>query len=346
MAPNIDNEKQNIRKSCRNHKGSNLIIVHKTRTSVKVKLQLENSKPPSILSSSMSVHKITKKKSKRPTPEECAYVTLSLAQLHPEVIDRNNVRRKTLLESCGMRESITDSIVSTMLSQNTTDANAKAAFSTLKERFPCWQNVLDRSNDIGKIEDAIKVAGLSKIRAERIVEMLAKVKEEQGVPSMDYIQHLTDEEIKIELSRFKGLGPKSISCVLLFALGRNEFPVDTHVLRIASKMGWVSSGMSREAAYEYLNEIVPNEWKLDLHCLLVQHGKICHDCSARNKPQFPPEDGSKLQCPLKLVPRWEGFVPPEYVSLPNYVHVKFDSNGTVKSEEVMGSVILPDKVLS
>jgi endonuclease-3 len=78
---------------------------------------------------------------------------------------------------------------------------------------------------MAKIELAIRVAGLSKIRAERIVAMLQTVKDERGTPSLDYLNGMPDDEVKVELSRFKGLGPKTISCVLLFALGRSEFPV-------------------------------------------------------------------------------------------------------------------------
>ena len=244
----------------------------------------------------------------RPTLEECRYATMALAKLHPYVVDNNCERRKTMLEACGMRNSITDSIISTMLSQNTTDANSKAAWSRLKDAFPEWEAVAE-CDDISKIEDTIRVAGLAKTRAERIQNMLKTVKKERGVTSLDYIRDFNDEQVKAELSRFKGLGPKTISCVLLFALGRNEFPVDTHVLRITQKMGWISSGSSREAAYEYLNEMVPNDVKLDLHCLLVRHGKCCHGCAARGRPQFPPEDGSKLDCPLATVSSWTGSVP-------------------------------------
>ena len=67
----------------------------------------------------------------RPTAEECLYATASLALLHPDVVDRNEERRKTLLESCGLRDSITDSVISTMLSQNTTDKNSKQAWGQL-----------------------------------------------------------------------------------------------------------------------------------------------------------------------------------------------------------------------
>jgi endonuclease-3 len=248
-----------------------------------------------------------KSKLVRPTAEESIYATASLSKLHPEVIDKNDDRRKTMLETCGGQSSITDSVISTMLSQNTTDSNAKAAWSNLKKAFPDWNSVVD--TDLSLIENAIKVAGLAKTRAERIQNILKTVKYETGEASLDYIRDYSDEQIKRELSRFKGLGPKTISCVLLFALGRDEFPVDTHVLRITQKMGWVSSGTSREQAYDYLNDSIPNKVKMDLHCLLVRHGKVCHRCAANGRPQFPPRDGNKLDCPLINVSTWGGKVP-------------------------------------
>ena len=75
--------------------------------------------------------------------------------------------------------------------------------------------------------------------------------------------------------------------------------VDTHVLRISKQLGWVPSSATRESAYEHLNETISPDLKLDLHCLLVTHGNHCHACAANGKPQFPPKDGTKLECPLK-----------------------------------------------
>lgn len=295
--------------------------------------------PDQVVSSS---HKavVASKSTSRPTVEECIFATESLAALHPEVVDRNETIRKTVLEACGARDCITDSVISTMLSQNTTDKNSKAAFSTLKRTFPDWDSVAE-CDDISRIEDAIRVAGLAKNRAERIQNILRTVKEERGQASLEYIKDLSDEQIKTELSRFKGLGPKTISCVLLFALGRDEFPVDTHVLRITQKMGWVSSGATRETAYEYLNEHVPNQVKMDLHCLLVRHGKVCHRCAANGRPQFPPKDG-KLNCPLAKVSSWGGKVPLEALKSSLVVKVELPLIAKIKTEDS----VVPDKVLS
>mmetsp|Transcript_26318 Transcript_26318/g.39000 ORF Transcript_26318/g.39000 Transcript_26318/m.39000 type:complete len:257 (-) Transcript_26318:64-834(-) len=255
-----------------------------------------------------------------------------------------------MLEACGMRNSITDSIISTMLSQNTTDKNSKAAWASLKKNFPNWDLVVE-CDDIAKIEESIRVAGLAKTRAERIQAMLRTVKKERGEASLDYIRDYNDEQVKAELKRFKGLGPKTISCVLLFALGRDEFPVDTHVLRITQKMGWVTSSATREHAYEYLNEMIPNDVKMDLHCLLVRHGKVCHCCAANGRPQFPPENGSKLKCPLVSVPSWSGKVPVSFLKECGLE----EHHNNVKTEERLGvtetslevkSECLPDKVKS
>ena len=286
----------------------------------------------------------------RPSVHESRYATLSLAKIHPYVINKNDKGRKTMLEACGMRNSITDSIISTMLSQNTTDKNSKAAWASLKKNFPNWDLVVE-CDDIAKIEESIRVAGLAKTRAERIQGMLRIVKKERGEASLEYIRDYNDEQVKAELKRFKGLGPKTISCVLLFALGRNEFPVDTHVLRITQKMGWVPSSASREHAYEYLNEMIPNDVKMDLHCLLVRHGKVCHSCAANGRPQFPPDDGSKLECPLVSVSKWVGKVPLHFLKeygleeLQNSFKTEAKLGGTETSLKVK-SECLPDKVKS
>ena len=247
----------------------------------------------------------------RPTPQECYYATEVLSQLHPHIVEENNKRRKALLIGKHgpqkLKEAkkdvkatpVTDQIIGTMLSQNTTDANCHKAFATLRREFPTWDQVAS-CEDISLIENSIKVAGLAKTRAQRIQGMLQSIQQERGEANFEYLQdYESNDEIIKELKRFKGMGPKTISCVLLFALGRNDFPVDTHVLRIAQQMGWVASTATRESAYEHFKNTVPGDCMMDLHCLLVQHGKVCYNCAANGRPQFPPECGKVgWKCPL------------------------------------------------
>lgn len=95
------------------------------------------------------------------------------------------------------------------------------------------------------------------------------------------------------------MGPKTAACVLMFTLGRAEFPVDTHVWRISKQQGWVPAAATRETTYEHMNKRVPDELKYDLHCLLVEHGKRCLNCAKGGKPRFTPLG----ECPLVALAR-------------------------------------------
>lgn len=238
----------------------------------------------------------------RPAPAECHLVVLELGKLHPDVIQRNDQRRKALalqkpLFCSGKAAStlitpITDAIINTMLSQNTIAANQYNAFAALKKTFPEWDQLANETNK--------SLAGLAQVRAERMQSMLRTIQKERGEANFEFLQHLgSNEDVQKELSRFEGMGPKTISCVLLFALGRQDFPVDTHVLRISKQMGWIPQSFTREAAYAYLNGCVPDEFKLDLHCLLVAHGKQCNHCAARGRAQFPPKE--PWVCPMAAI---------------------------------------------
>lgn len=234
----------------------------------------------------------------RPTPEECWYVMTELGKLHPEVLERNRKGQSDAIGVCAMDKTILDGVVGTILSQNTTSANSSRAFANLKAKFSTWERV-EELPDPSQLEQVIRSAGLAKTKSERIYAMLKTIKEERGIVSLEYLRDYSDANVKADLSRFKGMGPKTISCVMLFAMRRPEFPVDTHVHRICQQLGWTGrQASSREASYYHLNATVPSNMKRDLHCLLIEHGKQCHRCAARGKPQFPPKDGSKLNCPL------------------------------------------------
>lgn len=240
----------------------------------------------------------------RPSPLEALYARDLLADLHGEPdrdeLEENCSGKGTLLEK--RARSVLDSLVRTILSQNTTDKLSKVAFESLKERFPTYKQVL--AAPPGKVEAAIKFAGLSEIKVARIRTILETVLKERpadcvgGEPSLEYVRAMSTEEIKAELGRFKGVGPKTIACVLLFTIGHDDFAVDTHVWHIAKKLGWVPGSASREATYAHLNNRIPDCVRYSLHVLLVLHGKKCPSCSKGGRIQLPPADGP---CPLGQV---------------------------------------------
>ncbi|KAJ1258788.1 hypothetical protein BS78_10G102000 [Paspalum vaginatum] len=171
--------------------------------------------------------------------------------------------------------TVLDGLVTTLLSQNTTDAISRRAFASLKAAFPSWDQVVDEEGK--RLEDAIRCGGLAATKAARIRAMLRGVRERRGTICLEYLRELSVDEVKRELSRFKGIGPKTVACVLMFYLQKDDFPV----LCITKAMGWVPATASREKAYIHLNNKIPDDLKFDLNCLFVTHGKLCHSCTKK-----------------------------------------------------------------
>ena len=138
--------------------------------------------------------------------------------------------------------------------------------------FPTWESF--RTAPSAACEESIRQGGLAATKTARIKLILEALLEERGELSLEFMHSMSTEEIKAKLRTYKGVGAKTISCVLLFCLGRADFPVDTHVWKIAMALGWVPKSADRDGTYAHLNRRVPDELKYALHVLLVEHGKV------------------------------------------------------------------------
>ena len=171
-----------------------------------------------------------------------------------------------------------DEFVLTVLSQNTSAANYRRAFAGLRERFETWDEV--HQADVEDIEDAIRCGGLAKIKAERIKTALDDIHVRHGKLDLDFLSEMSDEDARAFLMQFKGVGIKTASCVLMFSMGRPVFPVDTHVHRIAGRLGLIGPKVSAEEAHGVLRRMIPDEMVYSMHVNLVTHGRRV--CKARN----------------------------------------------------------------
>jgi len=166
-------------------------------------------------------------------------------------------------------------LVLTILSQHTSDTNRDRAFKSMRDRFPTWEEVRDAPTR--ELADAIKSGGLSNIKAPRIQQVLRQIGDErQGDLNLDFITNMTVEEAKIYLARFKGVGPKTAACVLMFACGMPVMPVDTHVHRVSGRLGLIGPRTNAEQAHADLEAIVPPDERYSFHIYLIQHGRqVC-----------------------------------------------------------------------
>jgi len=207
-------------------------------------------------------------------------------------INRNNINRilKLLISTYGDRpwhrrlEPVGE-LVQTILSQNTSDANSGRAYSSLMQRFGSWDRIAAASP--GEIAGAIRAGGLADVKAKYIRSALsALIKEKRGF-DLEFLRRLPVKEAREWLVKLPGVGMKTASCVLLFSLGMPAFPVDTHVYRVAKRLGIIDNKLSVDSAHLKLEEIVKADDIYRCHMLLIEHGRrtckaqrpLCLKCS-------------------------------------------------------------------
>jgi endonuclease-3 len=170
---------------------------------------------------------------------------------------------------------ILDELISTILSQNTNDINRDRAFNQLKKRFETWEEVRDA--DVDEVIEAIRSAGLANQKGPRIQKILREITAERGSLKLDFLVDLSQHEAWDWLKKFKGVGPKTASIVLLFSLDKAAFPVDTHIQRVTGRIGLRPEKMNNEQAHRYLAEIFPPEGYKAVHLNIIRLGReVCH----------------------------------------------------------------------
>ena len=180
-----------------------------------------------------------------------------------------------------------DELVSTILSQNTNDANRDRAFHALRAKFAAWESARDAT--AGDVAAAIRPAGLANQKGPRIQRVLRQITEERGGLDLSFLKDLPLEEARSWLMKFNGVGPKTAAIVLCFSLGRPAFPVDTHIYRVTGRIGLRPEKMSVEQAHPHLEALLPPETYYAAHLNLIRLGReVCH----ARKPDCP-------NCPIR-----------------------------------------------
>jgi endonuclease III len=165
-------------------------------------------------------------------------------------------------------------LILTVLSQSTNDRNRDVAFLRLRDRFPTWEKVRDAPVD--EIEEAIRPGGISKVKSARIKSILAAIAP-TGRLSLDLLGELDVAEAQRYLTSLPGVGRKTAACVLLFALGKHDVPVDTHVSRVGMRLELLRPGAGFEELHDTMLAITPRGQELEFHLNLLRHGRrTCH----------------------------------------------------------------------
>jgi endonuclease-3 len=198
-------------------------------------------------------------------------------------------------------------LVRTVLSQNTSDTNRDVAYARLRERFPTWEEVRDAPED--EVIEAIRPGGLANTKGPRIQAILRRIsgasrsvqndvspphpplgepRAQNDHPDLDWLRDAPRQDALDFLTSMPGVGRKTAACVLMFAFGRPEIPVDTHVKRVGGRLGLFRPQASFEEAHEEMLAITDPEDAYELHINLIRHGRRlcrpiprCEECDLR-----------------------------------------------------------------
>jgi endonuclease-3 len=175
-------------------------------------------------------------------------------------------------------------LVLTVLSQSTNDRNRDVAYLRLRERFPTWEQVRDAP--VAEVEEAIRPGGISRVKSIRIQEILRAISAERSTDghadpprelSLDWLPRVPIAEARDYLTALPGVGRKTAACVLLFAFGLHDVPVDTHVSRVGMRLHLLRPGAPFQELHDQMLALTPPGGELELHVNLLRHGRrTCH----------------------------------------------------------------------
>jgi len=170
-------------------------------------------------------------------------------------------------------------LVLTVLSQSTNDRNRDVAYLRLRQRLASWEQVM--AAPLAEVEEAIRPGGISKVKSARIQAILEAIaahpRDPGGRLSLDWLPHVPVLEARDYLLALPGVGRKTAACVLLFAYGIREVPVDTHVSRVGTRLGLLRGGAPFGQLHDQMLALTPPGQELELHVNLLRHGRrTCH----------------------------------------------------------------------
>lgn len=171
----------------------------------------------------------------------------------------------------GPRLDVVSELVLTILAQNTADINSFRAFTALRARYADWDAVLLAPTD--ELEDVIRPGGLAPTKSRRIQHVLAEVKAAHPDWDLSFLGSVPLDEARSWLTGLPGIGRKTASIVLLFCFGRPTMPVDTHIHRVALRLGLIPPKTDLTRAHDLLEGVLEPSEVYPFHVELIRHGR-------------------------------------------------------------------------
>jgi endonuclease III len=174
----------------------------------------------------------------------------------------------------GNKKDPLEELVFIALSRQTHEKNYTRTWEALRRGFPSWESLRCAEPEI--VYEAIKDGGFARQKTAWIQATLERIRDRFGHLSLEALRALPDAEAERILLEMPGVNVKSARCIMMYSLGRDVLPVDTHVQRISERLGLIPEGLSSAAAHEALERIIPAGWRYRFHVGCILHGRrVC-----------------------------------------------------------------------
>jgi len=173
----------------------------------------------------------------------------------------------------GNKDDPFEELVFIVLSMRTSEEFYRRTFERVKQLAGNWNRLPDLS--LEELEEVIDEAGLARKKAKTLKKVSQRLQQLVGEVSLDILEEMDTVEAEEFLLDLHGIGPKTAKCILLYSLGREVFPIDTHCVRVMNRLGWLDTKARRytKAQMNRIEARVTPKCRKTLHVRLVQHGR-------------------------------------------------------------------------
>jgi endonuclease-3 len=167
-----------------------------------------------------------------------------------------------------------EELIGTILSQHTSDVNSERAYAALVATYTTWEMVRDAP--MGELIETIRGGGLAVVKAQRIQAVLRVLTDDDGKVRLPDVRTMEPSEAVATLTKLPGVGRKTAACVLLFGAHVPAIPVDTHVHRVALRLGLVGPRTSPDATEDVLEAVLDPRAYHAFHVNMIRLGReVC-----------------------------------------------------------------------
>lgn len=193
-------------------------------------------------------------------------------------------------------EPVSD-LVYIVLSNRTTPSVAQQVYNDVRRTYRNWQDLID--SEAHSLEGALRPAGLAKVKSRQLLGALKMIRQDFGSCSLEALRGEPPDSVEAYLVRLPGVSQKVAKCIMLYTLELAVLPVDIHVHRVATRLGWTKRKRA-DQSHEELEAIVAPAQRYAFHVDCVLHGRAiclastprCESCVISRDCGFPRNSSS------------------------------------------------------